>query len=600
MKIINLIIGLAILPFFLFAQDSSVPLNGKTYSIIDRLEIKTGLRNPIHTAIQGYPRKAVVQYALAIDTAQVSLSVQDRRDLYYLFKDNNEWLEPVMPPTTLGGKNEEAFKKIYVDSSQTFYTIASSQADASSASDRYIVNDRPFLKYFYQTPANLFELTKKDFYLRVNPILNLKMGSLKEEEDPYFHNQRGVEIRGGIDDRIFFYSNILESQSRFPNYVNQRINRDLAVPGSGLYKLYSSSVFNIDNGFDYLNAQGYVGFNISSHVGLELGHGRHFIGNGYRSLLLSDYSNNYFYLKLSTRIWKLHYQNIFAELAVEGGRNVNGDVLLPKKYMATHYLSFDITKKLNIGIFETVVFSRNNHFEFQYLNPLILYRTVEGYIGSPDNVLLGTNGKWNLFNRFQLYGQLVLDEFQFSELIQERRGWWGNKLGIQAGLKYIDLFGIDHLDLRLEYNTVRPYTYTHRDSTASYTHQNQPLAHPIGANFKEIILGLRYQPLKRLTLNARLINSTFGEDGPSDNWGTNILLPNTTREAEFGNSIGQGIEAKTLIARLDISYELYHNTYLDLHFFYRNLNSEDDARDQKTTYFGGGFRMNFANRDLDF
>ena len=600
MKIISLLVSLTILPLLLFAQDSHVPLNGRTYSIIDRLEIKSGLSNPIHTAVKGYPRKAVIQYALAIDTAGISLGVQDRRDLYYLFKDNNEWLEPTERETTLAGKNEPVIRKAYVDSTKTFYSLASSQAEASLENSRYIINDRPFLKYFYKTPANLFELTKKDFYLRVNPILNLKMGSLKDEEDPYFHNQRGVEIRGGIDDRIFFYSNILESQSRFPNYVNQRIDRDLAVPGSGLYKLYSSSVFNIKNGYDYLNAQGYIGFSISPHVGLQLGHGRHFIGNGYRSLLLSDYSNNYFYLKLNTRIWKLHYQNIFAELAVEGGRNISGDVLIPKKYIAAHYLSFDITQNLNVGIFEAVVFSRNNHFEFQYLNPLILYRTVEGYIGSPDNVLLGANGKWNLFNRFQLYGQLILDEFQFSELIQERRGWWGNKLGIQAGMKYVDLFGIDHLDVRLEYNTVRPYTYTHRDSTASYTHQNQPLAHPIGANFKEIILGVQYQALKRLTLNARLINSTFGEDSASSNWGTNILLPNTSREADFGNSIAQGIKAKTLIARLDISYELYHNTYLDLHFLYRNLDSEEDLRDLTTTYFGGGFRMNFSNRNLDF
>ena len=47
---------------------------------------------------------------------------------------------------------------------------------------------------------------------------------------------------------------------------------------------------------------------------MQLGHDRNFIGNGYRSLILADYSTPYFFLKLNTRIWKFNYQNLFAEL----------------------------------------------------------------------------------------------------------------------------------------------------------------------------------------------------------------------------------------------------------------------------------------------
>ena len=138
-------------------------------------------------------------------------------------------------------------------------------------------------------------------------------------------------------------------------------------------------------------------------MGIQFGHGQNFIGNGMRSLLLSDFSTNYFYLKLNTHVWKFNYQNIFAEL-VAGARNRSRDNLLPKKYTATHHLSYNITKNLNVGIFETVVFSRNNQFEFQYLNPIILYRSIEQQIGSPDNVLLGIDGRWDFLNQFSLYG----------------------------------------------------------------------------------------------------------------------------------------------------------------------------------------------------
>jgi len=41
------------------------------------------------------------------------------------------------------------------------------------------------------------------------------------------------------------------------------------------------------------------------------------------------------------------------------------------------------------------------------------------------------------------------------------------KVGAQAGLKYINAFGLDHLDLQAEYNSIRPYTYSFRDSSAS-------------------------------------------------------------------------------------------------------------------------------------
>ena len=92
-----------------------------------------------------------------------------------------------------------------------------------------------------------------------------------------------------------------------------------------------------------------------------------------------------------------------------------------------------------------------------------------------------------------MYGQLLLDEFKLSE-VRAGDGWWGNKFGFQLGGKYIDAFNIKNLDLQLEHNRVRPFTYSHGDSVANYTHYNMPLAHPLGANFQEVIGIARYQP----------------------------------------------------------------------------------------------------------
>lgn len=599
MRIFLLVLSLLfLLQYHLPAQGSALPIGIDNYHLIDRLDILYNDQT-FHTSIKPYLRGDIIRFSTYIDTSGAELSDLDIADLQYIYDDNNEWLKQAEFSTTLTGKIEPLNEKKYVDSTKTFYTIR--QSVATRHSPYYRTNEKPVFKYFYKTPANFFELNRPYFQLKLNPIINFRLAKEQGDDELVFQNTRGLELRGAIDERIYFYSNILENQSRFASYVNERVIRDAAIPGASLYKGYRSQFLNITDGYDYLFGQAYIGFNLTKHVGMQLGHGTNAIGNGYRSLLLSDFGSNYFYLKFNTKVWRIHYQNIFAELGSISANSARGDNLIPKKYMAAHYLNFQLAKNLKVGLYEAVIFSRNNQFELQYLNPLILYRTVEQYIGSPDNVLIGINTNWNLYNRFQLYGQLMLDEFKFSELIIERRGWWANKFGYQLGLKYINTFGIDHLDTQVEFNSVRPYTYTHRDSSTSYTHYHQPLAHPLGANFREIIFKTRYQPFSKLIVDTRLIFMNYGEDeDASVNWGNNIILPHTSRVMDFGNEIGQGIGTKTILIGIDLSYQLFHNTFIDLYYLYRNQESDLEERSQRTSYIGGGFRMNISNKRFEF
>ena len=110
----------------------------------------------------------------------------------------------------------------------------------------------------------------------------------------------------------------------------------------------------------------------------------------------------------------------------------------------------------------------------------------------------------------------------------------------------------------------------------------------------------RYQPLHRLVVEGRVISSTFGEDNDTTNWGMNSLLPSGTREQDYNNEIGQGITADVLLFGLDVSYQLAHNVFAELHYFYRNKDSEDDQLDLKTQYLSAGIRINIGRRRLDF
>ncbi|MBL7783874.1 MAG: hypothetical protein JNM22_21740 [Saprospiraceae bacterium] len=543
------------------AQDSGLPLQAPTIHLLGRMEVLSGIPSVIHPEIGEISRRDAANYARSIDTLAIFEGKVDRANLQYIYDDNNECL-----PDSMCRKSRKSL-----------------------------------LKYFYRTPANFFEVNTPDFTLRANPMFNFQAGDQNGDQELLFQNQRGLEVRGTVDDKVYFYTNLVESQMRFPDYVTRRIMQFSAVPGAGFYKNYRPRFPKVTNAYDFNVANAVVGFHVTRHVGIQLGHGRNAIGNGYRSLFLSDVGNPYFFLKINTRVWRFQYQNLFMELSPGTANTLNTSERIPRKYAAVHYLNYKVTPRLAFGFFEATIFNRSRDFEFQYLNPVILYRTVEGMIGSPDNVQIGVDGHWNLFNRVQLYGQFLLDEFIFSQVVNPAQdGWWGNKFAFQTGIKYYNALGINNLDVQLEYNSVRPYTYSHFDSLNSFTHYSQPLAHPLWSNFREMVALVRYQPLPRLTLQARLLQATIADDPAGENWGNNPLLSNASRAQEYGNEIGQGIRARLRIIGFDAAWMLHHNLFIEGKLMLRHKDSDDNALDLNTRVLSLGIRMNMWNKEYDF
>ena len=202
------------------AQGTFMPTMHPFPHILDRLEIKTGIPTPYHSTLKYIQRGAATQYALKVDTSLIVLSSKDRFDLYYLFKENNDWLVPGSFLDQMGRRGIQPPG----DSSQMSWCLNDS---------RYILCRKPILKYFYQTPANFLEVSKDDVYLRFNPLFNFQFGSDANDEQPIFFNKRGLQMRGGLDDRLYFYFDIQETQARFPNYINDRITTFPISSGPG-------------------------------------------------------------------------------------------------------------------------------------------------------------------------------------------------------------------------------------------------------------------------------------------------------------------------------------------------------------------------------
>lgn len=554
-----------------FAQSTYLNQGSKDYHFIDRLEIKQQTNTDLNfSTLKPYNRRAITQEAAFLDSARFGYTDSMGVDMY------KEWTDLGLTPV-----DEYNLKSLFMNNSEWY------QGPQDEFASR-----KPVLKAFYKTKTNFYEVNTKDFFLAVNPVLQLSFGKEQDNDEALYFNSRGVTVRGMIGKKVGFSAYMTENQERGPTYFKEVVGGLRAVPGVGFYKAFKKE------GVDYFDARGYITFNAAKFIDFQLGYDKNFIGNGYRSLFLSDWGNSYLFAKINTRIWKFNYQNIFMELMPQFTKK--GDSLLPRKYAAMHHLSMNVTKWLNIGLFEGVVFGRKDRFDFQYLNPLIFYRHIEGTVGSPDNAMAGIDFKANVAHRLQFYGQLLIDEFKLDK-IKENKGWWANKWGIQLGAKYVDAFGIKNLDLQGEINRVRPYTYSHYDTVANYTHYNQPLAHPLGANFNELIGIINYQPAPKWYIYSRVLFYQKGLDSTGYNAGGNIFRRYTDRFGiDEGYKVAGGQKMTVLNALLLLSYELRQNLFFDLSLQQRNYKIEGVQGNTMSTFFTAGVRLNMFKRQYDY
>ena len=427
---------------------------------------------------------------------------------------------------------------------------------------------------FYKTRGYALDLQRPGFRLLLNPVLDFIIGSQYETGGLYFQNTRGITLRGDVDQRVWFQSTITENQARLPSYEREwRNDYRGQVPGVGFFKIYNSDLFDVADAIDYIQATGELGFRLTRHIGFRFGHGNPRLGIGQRSLLLSDFADPFLYAQIDTRVWRIHYRNLYTQLQDFS----LSQPVSTRKHMVAHTLSVQVTPRWEVGLTEQTVFRRDNGFDAQYLNPIILYRAVEQDNGSPDNALFGFHSNY-LLPRAALYTQFLLDEFKFDELIVERDGWWANKWAWQIGARLIDPLDVNGLDVNLEYNIVRPFTYTHGDAGISYSHYNQPLAHPWGASLREFRLEARQRLGQQWRVAASvylLTQGTMALGAERQSFGANILDNYNTRGSEYGHQTAEPSPTRRTLVRAALIYRPIPGAAIEARAEYYDRNVTD-------------------------
>ncbi|MFT4205286.1 MAG: hypothetical protein QM610_15385 [Chitinophagaceae bacterium] len=569
LKRVSVILLLLGLHFASHAQTDYIPIGDPQETFLDRLDIKFRNNEQLRfSTVKPYDRKRVTRQLVVIDSLDRRgelpdvLTDIDRKDLHYYLQVNRQWV----PAEKIVGKSDNLF------------------------------TDSPL-------PTHLYENYGSNNSFVLDPMATAQFG--KNESVKTYQGSIGLTMHGDIGDKVGFYGSYTYNQERDPLYVQEYIDARKAVPGIAAYHTGSNGKIN------YSDFRIGVTTHAGKHLDFQLAYDQFFIGEGFRSLYLSNFGSPYLFLKAHAQVGRVSYTTAVARTYAPYEIIDNGleDQGRPSNYMVFHYVSWQATKWLKFGFYENNMFNneKNGGIQLGMLNPFIFNRAMSQNVGNSGKSSIGLDFKANIAQRVSAYGTLLINEFVAKEFFNYGGGDWRNKHALQLGAKYVDAFSIKNLDLQAEYNWVRPYTYTDKWAVNNFVHYNQPLADPLGANFHELIGILKYRPIPKLYITGKIIGYKKGLDTTAEfatsraaMHGGDLFRAYTDGRAQDENiKVGDGIGLKNLYGSLNVAYQLFPNLFVDGNFSIRNADIDGMPKNH-TKFFSFGVRWNMARRAFDF
>ncbi|WP_157541327.1 gliding motility protein RemB [Mucilaginibacter aquatilis] len=456
---------------------------------------------------------------------------------------------------------------------------------------------------------HLIDIKHEDYTFFADYLPDLTIGRDFSNSRNTWLNTRGYQVGGTIGKKFYFYSSGYENQAVFANYYDTYVNQTGVVSGQAYDRKYGQ---NRTKDWSYVTAL--MSFTPSKYINIAFGHDKNFIGDGYRSMLLSDFSSPYTFLKLTGTLGNVRYMTMWSYMQDPRSAKLSYETGNRKKWGVFHYLDWNVTDRLSLGFFDSIIWGDTDDagnkrgFDLTYGNPIIFLRPLEADNGSPDNALIGFNGKYEFSNQLIAYGQFALDEFEASNFFSNK-GSSRNKYGWQIGLRGANVFNVNRLNYLVEYNGAKPYTYAQEKSINNYAHNSEPIAHPWTANFKEVV-GMANYSYKRFDFSGQLTYGHYGLDYNNLNWGkdpfrnylTGARFDGPPEEfgtrasiATEGNYTGQGLTTNLYYAEAKVAYILNpkYNLRIELGGLYRRETNSVFADHTKMITIG--LRSSFRN-----
>lgn len=461
----------------------------------------------------------------------------------------------------------------------------------------YSCND----KYYYWITQKLFKenfliFKGSDFWCAVDPVLDLEAGHDfgVDSLDLRYWNSRGIRVQAKFLNKVGFVTTFYENQAVVPDYQRSFFNAhgEFVVGGPDGYKHnngvipgYGRTKSFKQKGYDFAFASGYFTIEPNQHFNIRMGSGNQFIGNGYRSLLLSDNSFNYPFITAETNLWKgrIQYQVTYASLTnlYRLPLFTTTEASYERKIGTFHYLDIMLTRNISLGLFEGALWRRTDSTGTHipdpfFVNPVIGLNSALKSNNTGFNSILGLNLCVQLKHNL-VYAQAVIDHSKLS--------------GYQAGIKLFDVL-TPRFDLQAEYNHAEPNTYLSTDKRYNYSHYNLPLAHPLSAGFDELMIGINYQYKRWFIENHTVYSAHYQND--TLNLGADILYPLSTVVPEYYT------RTKMFYNQTELGYRFNkrYNLQTAIGFVYRTDNRNINS--SQTSYFYIAVRTKLKNKRFDY
>jgi hypothetical protein len=448
--------------------------------------------------------------------------------------------------------------------------------------------------------GHVAEVKNKEYTFYMDYLTDFGFGREFNDSRSTNINTRGYQIGGTIGTKFFFYTSGYENQGKFANYIEDYINRTGMVPSQS-YDRTSNGNRQLKNASDWSYVTAMIGFAPTNKISIALGQDKTFIGDGYRSVLLSDYASTYPLLRFSIDLGKhVQYMAQWAymdnQLAPRFDVNPSGSNYR-RTWAAFHYIDWNINNRASIGFFNALIAAEaddqgNRHgFDLNYINPVLFLRSLGPSGGIPDHTLAGFNGKYKVLDKTTVYGQVMFDQSASSNT--------GPRNAFQLGFRGADLFKVNSLNYLVEFNTASPYTYSNQYPIVNYAQLNEPLAHPFGANFREV-LGIVNYSVGKFDLQGQLNYAKYGLNTASVNYGKDITLADNSLLPASNNGTGQGISTTLKYAEGTVAYMLNPKYNLRVEVGAVLRQETNALTDTKTAWLTLGLKTTFRNLYHDF
>lgn len=434
---------------------------------------------------------------------------------------------------------------------------------------------------------HLIEVIDKEYTFYLDYLPDLQMGREFNEPKTVWMNTRGYQLGGTIGSKFFFYTSGFENQGKFANYETDYINTVGMIPGQAFDKSFGKETK------DWSNVTALIGYMPTKAISIELGEDKTFIGDGYRSVLLSDYASAYPLLRFKADLGKhVQYMAMWAYMEDQYATQFNSFSNNRRKWGAFHYIDWNITNQASIGFFNALIAEEANDagqyhgFDANYVNPIFFISSLGPSKPAPDHTLFGFNGKYKVLNKTTIYSQFLYD--------QNSSAGSGNTYAWQIGFRGSDLFKINKLNYLFEFNTSKPNTYASQYPIVNYTQLSESLANPLGSDYKEFVGILNYS-IGRFDLQGQLNYAKYAANTVQlTSSATNTAL------APFISSAGQTISNTIKYAEGTVAYVLNPKYNLRLEIGGLVRQSTNGISDSKTVMFIFGLRSTFRDLYHDF